>query len=198
GHIDLIAPIPQTLRIALGNSGAANVLATAAILLVQLRLLGAASYLFTGVTRLPMAVGWNDLLPKWFTRLHRGWKTPVNSILCTSGLMLLLVVLGSVGVHAQEAFQVLSNASLTHYELMYMAMFAIPMVGTAALRKSLPGWLKWVSLAGFCASLFSLLVSVYPFVDVVNPLGYAAKIAGTVVISNAVAVVFYKLRGKRK
>jgi len=142
GQIDLIAPIPQTLRIALGNSGVGNVVAIAAILLVQLRLLGAASYLFTGVTRLPMTVGWDDLLPKWFTRLHPRWKTPVNSILCTSGLMLLLVVLGSVGVHAQEAFQVLSNASLTHYELMYMAMFAIPMVGTAALRESLPGWLK--------------------------------------------------------
>ena len=197
GQIDLIAPIPQTLRIALGNSGVGNVVAIAAILLVQLRLLGAASYLFTGVTRLPMTVGWDDLLPKWFTRLHPRWKTPVNSILCTSGLMLLLAVLGSIGVHAQEAFQVLSNASLTHYELMYMAMFAIPMVGTAALRESLPGWLKWVSLAGFCASLFSLLVSVYPFVDVVNPLGYAAKIAGTVVISNAVAAVFYRLRNRR-
>jgi amino acid transporter len=196
GHIDLIAPIPQTLRIALGNSGVGNVVAIAAILLVQLRLLGAASYLFTGVTRLPMAVGWDDLLPKWFTRLHPHWKTPVNSILCTSGLMLLLVVFGSIGVHAQEAFQVLSNASLAHYELMYMGMFAIPLVGTAALRKSLPGWLKWVSLAGFCASLFSLLVSVYPFVDVMNPLGYAAKIAGTVVVSNAAAVAFYKLRNQ--
>jgi amino acid transporter len=197
GHIDLIAPIPQTLRIALGNSGVGNVVAITAILLVQLRLLGAASYLFTGVTRLPMAVGWDDLLPKWFTRLHPRWKTPVNSILCTSGLMMLLVVLGSVGVQAQEAFQVLSNASLAHYELMYMAMFAIPMVGTASLRKSLPGWLKWVSLMGFCASLFSLLVSAYPFVDVVNPLSYAAKIAGTVVVSNAAAVVFYKLRNRR-
>lgn len=197
GHIDLIAPIPQTLRIALGNSGVGNVVAIATILLVQLRLLGAASYLFTGVTRLPMAVAWDDLLPKWFTRLHPRWKTPVNSILCTCGLMLLLVVLGSVGVRAQEAFQVLSNASLAHYELMYMAMFAIPIVGTAALRNSLPRWLKWVSLVGFCASLFSLLVSVFPFVEVVNPLGYAAKIAGTVLISNAAALVFYKLRNQR-
>jgi amino acid transporter len=197
GHIDFIAPIPQTMRIALGNSGIGNVVAMATILLVQLRLLGAASYLFTGITRLPMAVGWDDLLPKWFTRLHLRWKTPVNSILCTAALMILLVVLGSVGVHAQEAFQVLSNASLTHYELMYMAMFAIPMVGTAALRKLLPPWLKWVSLAGFCASLFSLLISTYPFVDVVNPLGYAAKIAGTVLVSNVAAIVFYKLRNRR-
>src|SRR6202041_324631 len=196
-NIDLIAPIPQTMRIALGNSGFGNLVAMTAILLVQMRLLGAASYLFTGVTRLPMTVGWDDLLPKWFTRLHPRWRTPTNSILCTSALMILLVVLGSVGVHAQEAFQVLSNASLTHYELMYMAMFAIPMVGAAALRKLLPPWLKWVSLAGFCASLFSLLISTYPFVDVVNPLSYAAKIGGTVVVSNAAALVFYKLRNRR-
>ena len=197
GRIDLIAPIPQTLRIALGNSGIGNLLAIVAILLVQLRLLGASSYLFTGVTRLPMTVGWDELLPAWFTRLHPRWKTPVNSILCTFALILLLVALANVGVHAQEAFQVLSNASLTHYALMYMAMFAIPIVGAQALRKSLPPWLKWVALAGFCASLFSLLLSVYPFVDVVNPLAYAAKIAGTVLLSNTIAIIFYKLRTRR-
>jgi len=197
GHIDLIAPIPQTLRIALGNSGVGNLVAIGAILLLQLRLLGAASYLFTGVTRLPMAVGWQHLLPEWFTRLHPRWKTPVNSILCTFGLMLLLVVLATVGVHAQEAYQVLSNASLAHYELMYMAMFAIPVVGAAALRKSLPAWLKWVSIVGFCASFFSLVISVYPFVDVVNPWSYAAKIAGTVGVSNLIAIIFYAMRKRR-
>jgi len=109
---------------------------------------------------------------------------------------MLLMVLASVGVHAQEAFQVLSNAGLTHYELMYMAMFAIPVVGAGALRKSLPGWLKWVSAMGFCASLFSFLISVYPFVSVVNPLGYAVKIAGTVLASNIAAIAFYKLRNR--
>ncbi len=197
GFIDLIAPIPQTLRIALGDSGVGNLMAVAAIVLLELRTLGIASYLFTGNTRLPMAVGWDNLLPAWFTRLHPRWKTPVNSILCSSGLVMTLVVLGSLGVHAQEAYQVLSNASLTHYELMYMAMFAIPVVGASALRKSLPRWLKWISLVGFCASLFSLLISVYPFVDVVNPVGYAAKIAGTVFVSNMIALAFYKLRNRR-
>ncbi|HEV2699040.1 MAG TPA: amino acid permease, partial [Terriglobales bacterium] len=118
------------------------------------------------------------------------------SILFTFALVITMLVLASAGVHAQEAYQVLSNASLTHYELMYMAMFAIPIAGAAWLRKSLPLWLKWVSLAGFCASLFSLLISVYPFVDVVNPLAYAAKIAGIVLASNAAAYIFYKLRNR--
>jgi amino acid transporter len=198
GHIDFIAPIPQTLRIALGNSGVGNVLAMAAILLLQLRLLGATSYLFTGVTRLPMAVGWDRLVPAWFTRLDAKRGTPRNSILLTAVLVLALVALASVGVHAQEAFQVLTNASLTHYELTYLAMFAIPMAGAAALRRELPGWLKWMGLVGFAATLFSLLVSVFPIVDVVNPLGYAVKVAGTVVVSNAVAVGFYFFRGNRE
>jgi glutamate:GABA antiporter len=196
GQIDFIAPIPQTLRIALGSTGAGNLFAVAAIFLLQLRLLGASSYLFTGVTRLPMAAGWDDLVPDWFTRLHPRWRTPSNSILCTAGLVFLLVVLASIGVHAQEAFQLLSNAALTHYELAYLAMFAIPLAGAAALRRSLPRWLKWVSLAGFCSTLFSLLISAYPFVDVVNARAYAVKILGTTAVSNLIGTAFYTLRRK--
>jgi glutamate:GABA antiporter len=193
GKIDFIAPIPQTLRLALGDSGVGNVMAILAILLVQLRLLGAASFLFTGVTRLPLTVGWDRMLPEWFTRLDAR-KTPVNSIVFTAVLVLALVVLAGVGVHAQEAFQVLTNASLEHYELTYLAMFAIPMVGAVALRKQLPAKLKWIGLVGFLATLFSLLISAYPFVDVVDPAAYAAKIVGTVVVSNLIAVGFYWVR----
>jgi amino acid transporter len=193
-QINFIAPIPQTLRIALGNEGAGNLFAMAAILLLQMRLLGAVSYLMTGVSRLPLAVGWDALIPTWFTRLHERWKTPTNSILCTSGLLIVMVVLATAGVHAQEAFQVLSNASLTHYEVSYLAMFAIPLVGAAGLRKRLPRWLKWTSAVGLGATLFSLLISAYPFVSVVNPLSYAVKIVGTLLVSNLVAVTFYKTR----
>jgi amino acid transporter len=193
-EINFIAPIPQTFRVALGNTGIGNVLATTAILLVQIRLMGAVSLLMTGVSRLPLAVGWDELIPAWFTRLHPRWKTPANSILCTSVLILLLVVMANVGVHAQEAFQVLSNASLTHYEVAYIVMFAIPLVGAAGLRRHLPAWLKWTSVVGLCATVFSLLISAYPFVDVVNPMAYAAKIVCTLVVSNLVAFSFYKVR----
>ncbi len=196
GHIDFIAPIPQTLRLALGNTGIGNLFTMAAILLLELRLLGASSYVFTGVTRLPMAAGWDHLVPEWFTRLHPRWRTPSNSILCTAALVFLLALLASIGVHAQEAFQLLTNASLTHYELAYLAMFAIPLAGTAALRKKLPTSLKWLSAVGFCSTLFSLLISAYPFVDVVNAKAYAAKILGTTALSNLIGATFY-LRRRR-
>jgi amino acid transporter len=195
-RIDFIAPIPQAMRITLGLTGLGNVTAIVAILLLQLRLLGATSYIFTGVTRLPMAAGWNHLVPEWFTRLHPQRRTPTNSIGCTAALVFVLILLASTGVHAQEAYQLLTNASLTHYELAYLAMFAVPLVGAAALRRKLPTWLKWTSAAGFASTLFSLAISAYPFVRVVSARTYAAKILGTIVVSNLIAVGFYRLRAR--
>ncbi len=197
GKIDFIAPIPQTMRMALGNTGWGNIAAMTAIVLVEIRLLGAASLLFTGATRLPMAAGWDHLVPQWFTRMHRRWGTPANSILVAGAAVLAMVILSMAGVHAQEAYQVLSGASLTHYEIAYLAMFAVPLAGQAALRRSLPVWLKMSSAVGFAATCFALLISAYPFVTVVNARAYAAKILGTIVLSNAVAVGFYLVRMRR-
>jgi amino acid transporter len=193
-RIDFIAPIPQAMRMTLGTTGVGNVAAIFAILLLQLRLLGATSYIFTGVTRLPMAAGWNQLVPEWFTRLDPRRSTPINSIACTTALVFALILLASTGVHAQEAYQLLTNASLTHYEIAYLAMFAVPLFGTVALRRSLPTWLKWTSAVGFCATMFSLFISAYPFVNVVSPRTYAIKILTTIVVSNLIAIGFYFLR----
>ena len=192
--IDFIAPIPQTMRAALGQTGVGNLVAITAIFFIELRLLGAASMMFTGATRLPMTAGWDELVPRWFARLHPQLRTPVNSIVCMAALVFLLLVLANVGVHAQEAYQLLSNASTTHYEIAYLAMFAIPLVGRAALRRKLPVWLKLTSIAGAISTLFSLLISAYPYVNVVNARAYAIKIVGTVLVSNCVALAFYWVR----
>ena len=138
------------------------------------------------------------LVPAWFTRLDEKRQTPVNSIVCAAVLVMVMIGLASLGVRAQEANQLLSNASLTHYELTYLVMFAAPIAGARALRRQMPLWLKWVCGVGFCATLFSLLISVFPFVEVVNPWVYGGKILGTVVVSNLVALVFYTLRRGRK
>ncbi len=196
-RIDFIAPIPQAMRLTLGASGIGNLAAIAVILLLQLRLLGNTSYLFAGVSRLPMTAGWNHLVPAWFTRLHPRRATPTNSILCCAGIAFALVLLGTAGVRAQEAYQLLSNASLTHYEVAYLAMFAIPLFGSATLRRSLPNWLRWTSIAGFLSTLFSLLISAYPFVSVVNPRTYAIKILTTILLSNCAAITYYIIRTRR-
>jgi amino acid transporter len=197
GHIDYIAPIPQTFRNALGNSGLGNLLSVGAILLLQFRLIAAANLIFTGVTRLPMVAGWDHLIPAWFTRLHPRFRTPTNSIICSWALILLILLLSNAGVHAQEAYQVLSNAAVAHYELAYLVMFAIPFAGAVGLRARLPGWIRWTSVAGFVACVFCFLISAYPFVEVANPKAYAAKILGTTLLSNCAGYFFYRNRTRR-
>jgi amino acid transporter len=196
-HIDYIAPIPQTFRYALGNAGPGNLFSVVVILLLNFRLIGAANLIFTGATRLPLVAGWDHLIPAWFTRLHPRYRTPTNAIICAWILVLLILLLANIGVHAQEAFQVVTNAAVTHYELAYLVMFAIPLAGARALRARLPRWIRWTSIAGFAACLFSFLISSYPFVDVVNPRVYAAKILGTTLLSNCVGYTFYRWRTRR-
>ncbi len=192
--IDLIAPNPQTLRLAFGNAGVGNLLATAAIVMVQMRLIGATSYIFTGVTRLPMTAGWDHLIPEWFARLSKRRQVPVNSILMSAGIIAALLVLGSAGVKAAEAFQTLVQTSSELYALAYLAMFAIPIAGVAALRRRLPRWVIWSSAVGFGFTVFAFALTAYPFVDVVDARAYAAKILGTTVLTNVVGWLFYRSR----
>jgi amino acid transporter len=197
-QINYVAPIPQTLTLAFGQNGAAAVLAKAAILLLQIRILGAASFLFTGATRLPMTAGWDHLIPAWFTRLHPSYLTPTNSIYITGAVVAALLVLGSAGVHAAEAFGVLNDSSSEFYALAYFAMFLIPICGARSIRERLPHWVAVVCAGGVAAILFVLLLNAYPFVDVTSPAVFAAKIIGTVVLVNACGYSFYLLRRGRK
>ena len=190
--IDLIGPIPQTFRLAFGTTGPAAWLAPLAILLLMARSIASASLLFTGLTRLPMTAGWDNLLPGWFTRLHPRWLTPVNSILFVAILVIAFTLLSMLGVREQEANQLLANSSIVLYAIAYVALFALPFLGSAALRRKLPAWLKIASMAGFASSLVTIFISVYPIVDVVSRGSYAAKIGGTVILSNVIGVLIYR------
>jgi amino acid transporter len=192
--INYVAPIPQTLTLAFGGGGVAAVMAKVAILLLQIRILGAASYLFSGATRLPMTAGWDHLIPEWFTRLHPRYLTPTNSIYVTGAVVASLLVLGSAGVHAAEAFGVLNDASSEFYALAYLAMFLIPIFGAASLRERLPRWVAVVCAGGVVAIVYVLVLNAYPFVDVRSPGVFAAKIVGTVLLVNACGYLFYRGR----
>lgn len=194
--INYVAPIPQTLRLAFAGSAAATLLARFSILLLQIRILGASSYLFTGVTRLPMTAGWDHLAPRWFTKLHPRFKTPANSIYFTTAIVAAMLVFASLGVRAAEAFDVLNNASTEFYVLAYIAMFAIGLFGAHHLRRHMPGWvIAWCGLGGVtCIVIFVL--NAYPFVQVASALGFAGKILGTTIAANLLGYVFYRRAAK--
>ena len=184
--INLIGPIPQTFRIAFG---AASWAAPFAILLVIARAVAGASLIFTGLTRLPMTAGWDNLVPGWFTRLHPVHRTPVNSILFVAVLVMALILLSMLGVREQEANQLLTMSAVVHYAIAYIALFAIPLFG----RLEMAPWLKPIAAIGLLSSIVSLFFAVYPIVDVVSKAAYAAKIGAVVILTNLIGVATYRL-----
>ena len=87
----------------------------------------------------------------------------------------------------------LTLASIVHYAIAYVALFALPLFGREALRRKLPRWLKVAAAAGMASSLVALLISVYPVVDVVSRVAFAGKICAVVVVSNMTGVMIYRL-----
>src|SRR5215467_2389818 len=192
--INVIGPIPQTMRLAFG---AASWVAPFAIFLLMMRAVASASLIFTGITRLPMTAGWDNLVPRWFARLHPQRKTPVNSILFVAALVMGLIFLSMLGVREQEASQLLAASSIALYAITYVALFALPLLGSRELRSAMPAWVKVMSLAGLISSVVSLVIMVYPIIDVADPGMYAAKICAVVVVSNILGIAIYKGGQKR-
>jgi amino acid transporter len=172
--------------------GAASWVAPIAISLLMMRAVASASLIFTGLTRLPMTAGWDNLVPSWFARLHPQRRTPVNSILFVTVLVMLLIFFSMLGVREQEASQLLAGASIALYAITYVALFALPLLGRRTLRSALPLWVKILSLVGLISSVVSLGIMVYPIIDVADPGMYAAKICAVVVVTNVLGVAIYK------
>src|SRR5438477_8286067 len=128
-QIDLIGPVPQTLRLGLRSFPIAGAIASVGILLMTVRSISSTSVHLTGSSRLPMVAGWDRLLPGWFARLHPRYKTPINSIIFVGAITLVIAIASQIGAGIQEAFQLVDNAANIFYGIVYLMLFAIPVAG---------------------------------------------------------------------
>ena len=196
--IDLIGPVPQTLRLGLGLFPIASAIASIAIILMTVRTIASTSVHVTGSSRLPMVAGWDRLLPGWFSRLHPKFKTPINSVIFVSAITLTIGVASQIGTGIQEAFQLVDNASNVFYGIVYFTMFAIPIFGARAIRSGAPIWLRLAAICGAAVSLSAIFFTVYPIIDVPSPLNFAVKIISVTAIANAIGVAIFLLGAKRR
>jgi len=196
--IDLIGPVPQTLRIGLRSFPVAGAIASIGILLMTARTISSTSVHFTGSSRLPMVAGWDQLLPAWFSRLHPGYKTPINSIIFVGTLTLVIAISSQVGTGIQEAFQLVDNAANVFYGIVYLMLFAIPLFGASTIRSAAPMWLLIAAVCGAGVSLLAIFFTVYPIIDVPSPLIFAAKIVAVTAIANAVGGAIFWLGERRR
>jgi amino acid transporter len=195
--IDLIGPVPQTLRLGLGSFPIAGAIASIGILLMTTRTIASTSVHVTGSSRLPMVAGWDHLLPGWFSRLHPRYKTPINSIIFVGAVTLVIAISSQIGAGIQEAFQLVDNAANVFYGIVYFTMFAIPIFGARAVRADAPVWLRIAAICGAVVSLSAIFFTIHPIIDVPNPLSFAVKIVAVTAIANAIGVAIY-LAGKKR
>lgn len=196
-EIDLVGPLPQVLRAGFAPFGIAAQVVSVFILMTLAMRVAQVSVSFTAVARLPMVAGWDRLLPSWFSRLHATHKTPVNSIVIVGVCSFLFSLLSLVGVGQAEAFQLLFNASGMFYGLTYVVMFAIPLVGLRGLSERPPVWLRVLAASGLGMTLLYLALSIFPIIEVESVGSFAFKIAGVIVVANAVGIALL-VSGQRR
>jgi amino acid transporter len=196
--IDLIGPVPQTLRLGLHSFPIAGAIASLGIILMTVRTIASTSVHVTGSSRLPMVAGWDRLLPAWFSRLHPRFKTPVNSIVFVGSITLVIAISSQIGAGIQEAFQLVDNAANVFYGIVYLMLFAIPLIGTRAIRSGAPLWLRVAAAGGAAVSLLAIFYTVYPIIDVPNPLFFGLKIAIVTIVANAIGIAIYLVGAKRR
>src|SRR5213082_524674 len=196
--IDLISPVPQTLRLGLQSFPIAGAIASIGILLMTARSISSTSVHVTGSSRLPMVAGWDRLLPNWFSRLHPRYKTPVNSIIFVGATTLVIAIASQIGAGIQEAFQLVDNAANVFYGIVYLVLFAIPIAGASAVRQDARLWLRIVAICGFVVSLLAIFFTVYPIIDVPSRLIFAAKIISVTVIANMIGLTIFLIGETRR
>src|SRR6185369_15186205 len=147
--------------------------------------------------RLPLVTGWDRLLPEWFTKVSRRFKTPVNSIVFVGVITLILGLASLTGVGQQEAYQLLNNGAGIFYALTYLVMFAIPVFGLKEVDRRPPFWLRCASLSGFFMTLLYVVLSVFPIIDVGSRTLFAAKIIGLIVVTNLIGASIFWLASRK-
>src|SRR5438874_11047994 len=171
-NVDLVGPIPQVLSLGFHSFGFVSRIVSIAILLLVGRQVALLSIYLTANARLPMVAGWDHLMPAWFTRLHARYRPPVNSIIFVGAITLAFGLAGIIGVHRQEAFQILDNAAGVFYALAYVALFALPLIGLRGVARDAPLWLKAASAVGLIVTLLYAALTIFPIIAVVSPLAF--------------------------
>jgi amino acid transporter len=197
-NVDLIAPIPQVLSRGFGSFGWVSILISITIFGVAARQIALMSIYFAGNTRLPMVAGWDNLLPSWFAKLDKKYRTPVNSILLVGATTLVFSLVPLIGVKEAEAFQFQDNAANIFYALIYMVLFAIPIIAMKRFGATAPLWLKVAAALGFVVSLIGAFYTVFPIIAVESRFWFAAKILAVVLIANVVGVFIYVVDKRRR
>ncbi len=205
--VDLTGPVPQVLAVAFGGEGAGAagtginwglMLGRIAILAISVSTIASYTLIVAATSRLPMVAGWDRILPDWFTRLSPRFGTPVRSIVIIVALAFLACLLATYGASAQEAYQLITVTDAILYDIYFGMMFLIPLVVGSRFCKPPSLWLKGAALSGLLVTLLHTVLSVFPIIDVPNPVVFGIKVIVSAIFINLVGYAIYWQAGRAR
>jgi len=202
--VDLTGPIPQILAAAFSGGGATTgtdwglMLGRGAILALALACIAQYAVVVAEISRLPMVVGWDGLLPPIFTKLHPKWKTPVWSIttMVVLAFVACLVAL-FLGNSNQVAFQLIVTVANLCGGVYYVLFFAVPLVVGDRFGQKPSIGVKLCAISCMSVALIAMGFMMQPIVPVKNVWVFAFEVFFISIVANVVGLLMY-FNGSKK
>ncbi len=199
-----LAGLPDAIHAAFNHVGLPS-LASVAIALFALSLLGGFTAWFGIGTRLPMEAGIDNFLPPAFARKDEKTGAPVASILLQGGLVFFVVILSQAGEGAAAAYDFLVAMSVLTVTIPYILVF-IAYLARSRWPDAADAWVppggarmgRVLGLAGLVSTVIATLCCLVPSSSDPHPLATFLKIAIATVGAGVIGVVFYHLGARRQ
>ena len=196
-QVDLAAPLQQLMQAGFGNTGFGEVLTAITIVTLFLSWFAGALALLAMTARFPMVIGWDGLLPEWWSHLHRKFGTPVKALAAVTGTCVFIALLSSWGAGGQEVFQIGTSAGTACLCIMYALLFSVILFGKRSPQLRPGIGLRLAALSGFVVSVASLPFQIVPLGGVSDTAVFALKVGGLTVGINALGGWLY-WRGRKR
>ena len=173
--IDLAAPLQQLMHAGFGNAGLGEILTVVTVCALVLNTVTGGVALIGVTARFPMVIGWDGILPHWWSHLHPRFRTPVRGLAAVTGACILVALVSSWDAGGQEIIQIGNGAAIASLCIMYVLLFAVVLFARQ-LPDGRPGVaIRLAALSGFAVSLVSLPFQIVPLTGVPNPAIFAWK-----------------------
>jgi glutamate:GABA antiporter len=195
--VDMAAAVPQVMQAGFGVTGLGRALTLIASGAFNISYMASMVIVIGMVARLPMVAGWDELLPRWWSKLHPTFRTPSKAIGAVTTSMMFLGALSLLGAGNQEAAQVSVGAGIGSLCIMYMLLFAVILFGFRSHTQRPSVGIRLGAFAAFSVAFTALIFEIVPLGEVASRALFAIKVAGTICATNGLGAYLY-WRGTRR
>jgi glutamate:GABA antiporter len=198
--VDMAAPVSQVIQAGFGPTAVGEALAAIAVIAFCFTLIAGLVITAGMVARLPMAAGWDGLLPAWWSKLHPRFGTPTKANAAIAAALLLMGGLSLLGAGNQEAVQMLAAVGFGSYCIMYMLLFGAVVFGFRSTEWRPGIAIRLGAFLALSVAAVAFIFQLLPIGEVAGPWRFAMKVTAAICATNGLGAYLYwrgSLRAQR-